>query len=104
MFTITANAAEQINIIAGESHTEDKVLRVAARQMSDGGVDYTMGFDERNDNDILFESHGVNIVFAGDHQELLENTTLDYVELDDGEKNFIFVDPKNTRHLTSGEV
>jgi len=87
---------------AEESGDKSAVLRVAARRMADGGIDYIMGFDERGEGDVSIESEGVVVVFAPEYGELLANTTLDYVKLDDGEENFIFLDPVNPRHKGGG--
>jgi iron-sulfur cluster assembly protein len=91
MFTLTSNAAQQIQKAALDSGAQDMALRIAARQEPDGSIGYGMGFDDSADNDMCLEIEGVSIVIAEHHQPLLEDTVLDFVELDSGEFNFIFV-------------
>lgn len=91
MFTLTSAAAQQIQKTAVDSGAQDMVLRVAARQEPDGSIGYGMGFDDSGDDDMRLEIEGVAIVIAEHHQPLLEDTVLDFVELDSGEFNFIFV-------------
>jgi len=91
MFTMTSAAAQQIHQAASTSAAQDLALRIAARQTDDGSIDYGMGFDEARDDDMRLMLEGVAVVIADPHQALLEDTVLDFVELNPGEFNFIFV-------------
>jgi iron-sulfur cluster assembly protein len=91
MFTLTSSAAQQIQKAALDSGAQDMVLRVAARQEADGSIGYGMGFDNMDGNDMRLDIEGVRVVIAEHHQPLLEDTVLDFVELDSGEFNFIFI-------------
>ena len=53
-----------------------------------------MGFDEPNEEDTQLDLYGVAVVIAEEHQELLSDTVLDYVELQPGQFNFIFADSR----------
>ncbi len=64
-------------------------------------VQYGMGFDEPADSDLKLNLEGVNIVIGTDYQALLEDTTLDFVELDSGEFNFIFIDGRQMAGITT---
>jgi iron-sulfur cluster assembly protein len=90
MFTLTSAAAQQIRQAAAASAAHDMALRVAAQRAADGSIEYGMGFDEANDDDMRLLLEGVAVVIADPHQPLLENTVLDFVELEPGEFNFIF--------------
>jgi len=90
MFTLTSAAAQQIRLAAAASAAHDMALRVAAQQAADGSIEYGMGFDEAGDDDMRLLLEGVAVVIADPHQPLLEDTVLDYVELEPGEFNFIF--------------
>jgi len=70
-------------------------LRLAAIKHDDGSYDYKMGYDEVSEDDITFKSEDVTIVIAPEYVPLLDETTLDYVEMDDGEHQFIFLNPKD---------
>jgi iron-sulfur cluster assembly protein len=91
MFTLTATAAEQIRQAARESDAEQLALRVAARREPDGSIGYGMGFDDVADNDTRLLLEDVAVVIAAAHTDLLEDTVLDFVELEPGQFNFIFV-------------
>jgi iron-sulfur cluster assembly protein len=91
MFTLTRAAAQQIQQAAAASAAQDLALRIAARQSEDGSIEYGMGFDEAQDEDLRLLLEGVAVVIADPHQPLLEDTVLDFVELEPGAFNFIFV-------------
>lgn len=92
MFSLTSAAAQQIRKAAQDSGAHDMALRVAARQSADGSIDYGMGFDDGGDEDMRIEIEGVAVLIAEHHQPFLEDTVLDFVELEPGEFNFIFID------------
>ena len=79
MFTLTRAAAQQIQQAAAASAAQDLALRIAARQAADGSIEYGMGFDEAQDEDLRLLLEGVAVVIADPHQPLLEDTTLDFV-------------------------
>jgi len=91
MFTLTSAAAQQIQRVAAASAAQDLALRVAARHAADGSIEYGMGFDDAQDDDLRLLLDGVAVVIADPHQPLLEGTVLDFVELEPGEFNFIFI-------------
>lgn len=90
MFTLTLTAAQQIRQAALDSGAEQLALRVAARREADGSIGYGMGFDEVADNDARLVLEDVAVVIAAAHADLLEDTVLDFVELEPGQFNFIF--------------
>ena len=98
MFKLTPQAAQQIQQAAKQGGTEGMVLRFAAQQKEDGSFDYLMGFDEAKEDDIQFSSEGIAIVMEPEQVPLLDETTMDYAELDDGEKQFIFINPKDANY------
>lgn len=98
MFTVTKAAAEQIKKSARESNLEGMALRVAATRKADGSFDYGMGFDDVNEEDIQFSSAGVKLVMSPAYVELLSDTSLDFVELEPGQYNFIFINPRDPNY------
>lgn len=97
MFTLTPAAAEQIRqAAAGQSDTADgaPTLRIAAK-LEDGEIVYGMGFDDERENDIVLEAEGVTLLIAPRSQSLLAGALLDFVELQPGEFQFIFVNPND---------
>ncbi|MGZ8254509.1 MAG: HesB/IscA family protein [Burkholderiaceae bacterium] len=93
MFQVTPAAAQQIRASAARSEAGGMALRVAARQVADGSIEYGMGFDTTHDGDQPFEVDGLTVVVAPPCQPLLEATTLDWVELEPGAFAFIFIPP-----------
>ncbi len=98
MFKITPRAAEQIRQAAKQGGTEGMALRFAARQKEDGTFDYLMGFDDAKDDDIQFDTEGVSVIMEPEHYSLLDETVMDFAELDDGERQFIFLNPKDSNY------
>jgi len=67
------------------------MLRVAVKHdEKDGELVYGMGFDEEREDDLIVDSVGVAILISPLSQPLLENTTLDFTEVEPGEFQFIF--------------
>lgn len=98
MFKVTPNAAEQVKNAAQQGGTEGMALRLAAQKKPDGSFDYRMGFDEGTDDDISFKCEGVSIVMAPEYVPLLDNTVLDFVELDQGGAQFVFINPDDSNY------
>jgi len=99
MFKVTQAAAEQVKQAAHQGGTEGMALRLAASRQQDGSIDYKMGFDEITDDDIRFTSEGVEIVMAPEYVPLLDDATLDFVEIEAGERQFIFLNPKDPTYV-----
>jgi len=100
MITVSKAAAEQIKESAKQSQSEGLALRLAAQQKEDGSLEYVMGFADRDmDDDIFFDSEGVKIIVSAGCFELLKNTELDFVKLDDVEEmQFIFKNPNDPNY------
>lgn len=98
MITITDTAIAKIKESAGQDEVQGLVLRVAAMKQDDGSIGYGMGFDEKKEDDAVVESNGIEVVIAPSSRELLIGLTIDYVTLDDGEENFIFINPNDPTH------
>lgn len=96
MFALTPTAAEQIVRAAAEQlDAADQprlpMLRVAAKlDEKDGELVYGIGFDDEREDDLIVDAGGVAILISPLSQPLLENTTLDFTEVQPGEFQFIF--------------
>jgi iron-sulfur cluster assembly protein len=99
MFKVTEAAADQVRRAAQQSGTEGMALRLAARQKADGSIDYLMGFDDAKEDDIRFNTEGVEIIMAPEDAPLLDQTVMDFVELDEGQHQFIFLNPKDSGYV-----
>ena len=87
--SLTAAAAAQIRKAGADAG--ELALRVAARRGADGEIAYGLGFDEMREGDLPLEVQGVRLLVAPPSQALLEDTRVDYVELEPGRFAFIFV-------------
>lgn len=95
MIAITQAAARQIRRSADSGNMEELALRIAASRNPDGSIDYRMGFDEIAADDVLVNARGVDVVLRNDDKELLNGMTLDFVELEPGDFQFIFLNPND---------
>lgn len=102
MITLTPAAIEQIKKSASETEAEGLALRLAARKNSDGSMEYGMGFDEPNDEDLVFKFDGLEIVMGGEYGPLFNGTTIDFVELEPGNSGFIFQNPNDANYQPPG--
>jgi iron-sulfur cluster assembly protein len=95
MFKLTTAAAMQVLVAAKQGGTEGLSLRLAAQRKPDGSIDYRMGFDDVTDDDIRMNCSGVDVVMAPEQVPLLDQATMDYVEMEPGQFRFIFLNPKD---------
>ncbi len=99
MITITPAAAERIRYSAAEGKADGLPMRIAAKRNEDGSIHYGMGFDDNElEGDVHIKSAGVDIVVAESSQSLLEGTTLDFVELEPDNWQFIFMNPNDKNY------
>jgi len=90
-FTVTTAASREILAAAERSDAAGLALRVAARQIADGSLEYGMGFDEQREDDVPAEFGGLTVLLGSPSRPLLADTVLDYVELAPGRFDFVFV-------------
>ncbi len=96
MIKLTKHAIAQIRESARQTQSEGMALRVAVKKNPAGRFHYVMGFDDIHDGqDIVETQEGVQIVYTEDQKPLIDGMSIDFVELDGGEKNFIFLNPND---------
>ena len=93
MLKITSAAAEQIKEQIKQNDADGLYLRIAAKTNKDGSFEYGMGFDESNEHDTKVNSHDLILISDPQSAELLEDATMDYVEIEPGQFHFIFSNP-----------
>ncbi len=99
MVTITPAAAGQISASAKQGDMQGLAMRIAAKRNPDGSMHYGMGFDENElDGDIRVNAGGVDVVIGESSHILLEGTTLDYVEIEPENRQFIFMNPNDANY------
>ena len=96
---ITESAARQIMDAAKQGEMEGLALRIAAKRRPDGSIDYVMGFDEPAESDSRVDAFGVTVVVAPTSTELMDGMTLDFVELEPGRSDFIFLNPNDPHYV-----
>jgi iron-sulfur cluster assembly protein len=104
MITITPAAAKQIHASAKEGRMEGLAVRIAASRNPDGTIHYGMGFDDNQlDGDTHISSEGIDVVISEASKGLLDGMTLDYVELEPGAHQFIFLNPNDPGYKPPAE-
>lgn len=101
MITITPEAAVQIRQSALETNSQNMHLRIAVKREDDGSFVYGMGFDEIGEDDSYLVSEGIDICVANAAKDFLMGATLDYVEINPGESQFIFINPNDPAHAAA---
>ena len=82
MITLTDKGAEKVReFLAGQQEpTESAGLRVGVRGGGCSGFQYQLAFDAQRDDDIVFESHGINLLVDGASAPYVKGAVVDYVE------------------------
>ena len=93
MFTVTPEAAKQIELAVQNSDAQDMALRIAAKRNPDGSVEYGMGFDDTREDDEPARFGDLTVLIGSPSKPLLQGTVLDYVEIEPGRFDFIFAPP-----------
>lgn len=103
MITLTASAARQISAAAhqtlGGQTAAKPTLRLAVKRDADGSFQYAMGFDAESEDDIVTHAQGCTLVALPAYVELLNGLTIDYVELEPGRFEFIFLNPNDPDYV-----
>ena len=100
MISLSATALEQIKLSATEGDMASLPLRIAIKEQDDGSFHYAMGFDEqRLPGDSFFNFDGVDLVIAVASKTLADGLTIDFVELEAGKMEFIFLNPNDPDYV-----
>lgn len=106
MITVTKRAADQIKASAEQDAEQELFFRLAAKTNDDGSIEYGLGMDKLRDSDEKTESSGVTVIVAKESQDLLQGCVLDYVEIEDNQPSFIFMNPNDPNYVppTEGDI
>jgi iron-sulfur cluster assembly accessory protein len=100
MIKLTRQAAEQIIESAEQGKMQGIPLRLAIKKQDDGSFHYAMGFDEqRLPGDIFVNIENISLVISAISKDLAEGMTIDYVELEPGKSEFIFLNPNDPTYV-----
>jgi len=79
--SISDNAAKRISALVAAEEKNDMRLRVAVSGGGCSGFQYGFSLDDQqNDDDLLFEKSGIEVVIDEMSLEYLQGSELDYVE------------------------
>ena len=99
MLKVTDAAIKQIKEAATQGNMIGMPLRIAASRSKDGTINYGMGFDDnKSEDDAVIELDGLEVIVGPSSRDLLTGCVVDYVKLDSGEMNFIFINPNDPAH------
>jgi len=104
MITVTRRAADQIRASAEQNSEQALFLRLAAKTNDDGSIEYGLGLDELRDDDEKIDASGVTVIVAKESQDLLQGCALDFVEIEDGQSQFIFMNPNDPNYVPPTNV
>jgi len=96
MFSITIAAANEVLAVAARSDAVGMALRIAAREVADGSLEFGMGFDEGREDDEPIDCGGLTVLVGSPSRPLLAGTVLDYVEVEPGRFDFVFMPAAET--------
>lgn len=91
MFNVTTAAAQELRAAAVRSSAAGMALRIAARQTADGSIEFGMGFDEEREDDVPAQFDELTVLIGAPSQPLLDDTVLDFVEVEPGQFDFVFM-------------
>ena len=103
MIKVTENACKQIKSSMKMGDAQALALRVAAMKEPDGSFRYAMGFDHVKPEDVVIEVDGVQIVYAPDMNDLIDNMTIEFDIVDGGEAQFLFLNPNDPAYVPPTE-
>ena len=103
IFEISDAASKQILSSSETTDSKDWPLRIAVSVDANGKYNYLMGFDQSKEEDLRLKINKVEIVIAPDSMINLKNCKLDYVEIDKGTYEFIFLNPNDPNYVPPDE-
>lgn len=95
IITFSPAAIAQIKTNLQDSENSNMSLRIAATMTTDETVNYGMGFDDAKEDDVQFIYEDVNFLVSPDCVELLNGAHVDYVEIEEEQHHFIFLNPND---------
>ena len=103
MIKLTSEAAKQILFSAEQNNMPSMPLRIAIKEQDDGSFHYAMGFDDqRLPGDVFVNTEKIHLVVSEKSKDLVEGMTIDYVELEPGKLEFIFLNPNDPTYTAPG--
>lgn len=98
IITFSPAAIAQIKLNLQDGEHSNMALRIAAMMDANETVNYGMGFDEAKEDDVQFTFEDVNFLVSPDCLELLNGAHVDYVEIEEEQHHFIFLNPNDPNY------
>ena len=90
MLDLTPAAARELQAAARRSGAEGSAVRVAARALDDGGIEFGMGFDEPRVDDEELQFDDLTVLVGSRSRPMLKGVVLDFVEIAPDRHGFVF--------------
>ena len=104
MIKLTEAAAEQVRKSAEDSDMKGLPLRIAVTRKDDDSFHYALGFDSiTHEGDLMVRTRDVDVIISNGSREFVRDMTIDYVELEKGKFNFIFLNPNDPVYVPPTE-
>ena len=104
MIKLTEAAAEQVRKSAEDSDMKGLPLRIAVTRKDDDSFHYSLGFDSiTHEGDLMVRTRDVDVIISNGSREFVRDMTIDYVELEKGKFNFIFLNPNDPVYVPPTE-
>ena len=79
--SLTDKATEKVNeLLAAQEDGSEQALRVAVRGGGCSGFQYALAFDQRGEDDHVFEHEGVSVIVDKVSMQFVFGSEVDYVE------------------------
>lgn len=94
VLTITDLALEAIQGVVNQQKVpENYYLRVGMRGGGCGGMGYILGFDEKRENDLVYEVSGLTVLIDRAHSMYVIGMEIDWHQ-DENQQGFVFNNPQ----------
>ncbi|HTT12383.1 MAG TPA: hypothetical protein VMG60_15965 [Burkholderiaceae bacterium] len=94
LITVTPAALAQLRVVIAASDEPDTALRAAVRRTAAGEIEFGMGLDEPREQDTQIALDDVvTVLVSAASRDLIAGTWIDYLEVEPGEKRFVFFKP-----------
>ena len=104
MIKITSDAAMKFKKEIEKDENKGFKLRIAVMKKEDNDFHYAIGFDDNiTSSDKTFNVSDVEIVMSNESLDMCKGMTVDYVELEKDQFNFIFLNPKDPNYVEPKE-
>jgi len=99
--TFTDKAVEEIRRLLSGSDTAGKFLRIGVKGGGCSGLSYVLGFDDKQENDEIYEAHGLSFIMNPAHGIYLAGMQINW---EDGlnARGFTFSNPNASKTCGCG--